>query len=61
MRAETADLTEGVNSGVGATRAVQRDIFLRQAAQHIDDFTLNGGFIFLDLPAVEIRAIVGDG
>src|SRR5260370_12757416 len=41
--------------------AMQENLLLCQALQHIDHFPLNRRFIRLHLPAVEIRAVVGNG
>ena len=50
-----------VDASVGAARSVENDAFLRDATQDVYDFTLDGGFVGLDLPAVEVGAVVGDG
>src|SRR5215472_5815691 len=61
MGFETGYLAESMNASVGAPGAVQKNLFLRQALEHIDDFSLNGRLVRLHLPAVEIRAVVGNG
>ncbi len=61
LRAKAADLAQRVDAGVGAPGAVELHIFLRDAAQHVHDFALDGRFVCLNLPAVEVRAVVGDG
>src|SRR5450432_2837263 len=61
LSAEAADLPQGMDSGVGAPGAVEHDVFLGQLAQHADNFALNGRLAGLDLPAVKISAVVGDG
>src|SRR5229473_8274649 len=61
LRSKAPDLAERVNPGVGASRPVKNHVFLRQAAEHTDDFSLNRGLVGLHLPAVEIRAVVRDG
>ena len=60
LRFKTADLTERVNACVGTSGAVQVNLFLRDAAQNLDDFALHRRFIFLNLPAVEVRTVVGN-
>ena len=50
-----------MHARVGPARAVQKNLFLRQPLQHVDDFPLNSRLIPLHLPAVEIRPIVGNG
>ena len=59
MCSKTGDLAEGVDARVGAARAVQNEAFLGDAAQNVYDFTLDGRFVRLDLPAVEVGAVVG--
>ena len=60
MRAKAAYLPERVNACVGASRGVQLHVFLGDTPQHIHDLALNGGLVRLGLPAVEVRAVVGD-
>src|SRR5690349_18138135 len=48
-------------SSVSASRAVQENLFLCQALQHVDDFSLNRRLASLHLPAVEIRPVVSNG
>jgi hypothetical protein len=40
---------------------MQVNFLLRDAPQNVDDFSLNCRLVRLNLPAVEIRAVVGDG
>src|SRR6202035_4506052 len=47
---KTADLAEGMNSGIGATRAVKDGCILRDAAKDVDNFALDGGPVGLNLP-----------
>src|SRR6266446_4460390 len=58
---EASNLAECVNPRVCSPCCMQNDVFLRQAAQHFNDFSLNRGFARLNLPAVEIGAVVRDG
>jgi hypothetical protein len=57
---ETAHLTQRVNSRIGAACGVKRNVFLRQAAENADDFSLHGWLPRLNLPAVIIGAIVSN-
>src|SRR5216683_4589016 len=61
LRSKAADLAKRVNSGVGAAGAMQNDVLLREAAQNANNLTLNRGLACLNLPAVEISAVVRDG
>jgi hypothetical protein len=55
-----ADLTEGVDAGVGAARAMHDNSFLGDFASGGVNFTLDSREPGLELPAVEVGAIVGD-
>src|SRR5712692_2185851 len=61
LRPEAADLTERMNPGVGASGTMQNDVLLCEPSQHFNNFALDGGLARLNLPAVEIGAVVGDG
>src|SRR5260370_13540100 len=61
LRSKAADLAKRVNAGVGASGGMQNDVFLRQATEHANDFPLNRRLVRLNLPAVEIGAVVSDG
>src|SRR5216684_9137933 len=61
LRSKAADLAKRVNSGIGAASAMQNDVLLREAAQNGNNLTLNRGLACLNLPAVEISAVVRDG
>src|SRR5260370_38924331 len=61
LRSKAADLAKSVNSGVGAAGALQNDVLLREAAQNGNNLTLNRGLACLNLPAMVIGAVVGDG
>src|SRR6267378_2820583 len=61
LRSEASNLAECVNPRVCSPCCMQNDVFLRQAAQHFNDFSLNRGLAGLNLPAVEIGAVVRDG
>src|SRR5260370_13103268 len=61
LRSKAADLAKRVNSGVGAAGAMQNDVLLREAAQNANNLTLYRGLACLNLPAVVIGAVVGDG
>ena len=60
LGSKAANLTERMNPGVRPPRAMQDDVFLRQAPQQSDNFSLNGGLVCLHLPAMEICAVVRD-
>jgi len=60
LRPEAAHLAERMDTGIRATGARQLHIFLGQAAQHGDNLALDRRFIRLNLPAVEIGAVVGN-
>src|SRR6266850_885409 len=61
LRSKAADLAKRVNAGVGASRGMHNDVLLRQAPKHANDFPLNRRLVRLNLPAVEISAVVRDG
>jgi hypothetical protein len=50
-----------MDTGIGAPGALGQGRFTRNPAQGCLQFTLDGGFRGLNLPAAEIRAIVGQG
>ena len=56
-----AYLAEGVNAGVGAAGAEEEDFFLRDLAGGIGYGALDRWQARLQLPAVELGAVVGDG
>src|SRR5712664_289414 len=61
LRSKAAYLTKRVNPGVGASGGMQNDVLLSQSPKHANDFTLDCGLVRLNLPAVEIGAVVRDG
>src|SRR6267143_28768 len=61
LRSKAADLAKRVNARVGASGGVYNDVLLRQAPKHANDFPLNRRLVRLNLPAVEIGAVVRDG
>ena len=61
VRFEMRDLAERVNAGIGAAGAVDGDRFLGDLAEDVVEGALDGGQAGLELPAVEVRAVVGDG
>src|SRR5882762_6023287 len=61
LRSKAADLAKRVNAGVGASGGMYNDVLLRQAPKHANDFPLNRRLVRLNLPAVEISAVVRDG
>src|SRR5215469_170904 len=60
LRLEVRHLTERVYAGIGAARAVDDEFFLRNFACRLVDCTLDRGQSGLILPAVKVRAIVGN-
>ena len=56
-----AHLAESVNARVGAAGAEEEDFLLGDLAGGFGDGALDGGQARLKLPAVELRAVVGDG
>ena len=58
---EMANLTEGVDAGVGAARAVHDDSFLGDFARGGVNFALDRWEAGLELPTVEVSSLVGDG
>src|SRR5260370_24686963 len=61
LRSKAGDLSKCVNTSVGAPCTMQHYVLLCEPAQYSNNFSLNGGLIRLNLPAVEIRAVVRDG
>src|SRR2546427_5790202 len=61
LRAEAADLAKRVNPRVSSPCSRQDDVLLRERAEHFNNFALDCGLACLNLPAVEIRAVVRDG
>src|SRR5216684_901169 len=61
LRSKAPHLTKRVNPGVGAPRPVQNDMLLSKPAQYFNEFALNCRLGCLNVPAVEIRAVVRDG
>jgi hypothetical protein len=61
MGFEMRDLAEGVDSGVGAAGAVDGDALLSDFLEGVFEGALDGGDLGLELPAVEVGAVVGDG
>src|SRR5712692_4032373 len=61
LRSKAGHLTEGMHARVRAPRPMQLDVLLRKSTQHSDYLALNCGFVRLNLPPVELRAVVGDG
>src|SRR5882672_11347467 len=61
LRSKAADLAKRVNAGVGASGGVYNDVLLRHAPKHASDFPLNRRLVRLNLPAVEIGAVIRDG
>src|SRR5215475_12107826 len=50
-----------MHTGIRASRTMQMNMLLRDAPKHIYNFALNGRFFRLNLPAVKIRSVVGNG
>lgn len=57
---EGCDLSESVDSGVGAARALRQELFSGEALDDSGERALDGGLAGLDLPAVEGGAIIGE-
>ena len=55
-----ADLTERVDACVGAARAVHNNSLLGDFSRGVVNFALNRREAGLELPTVEVRAVVGD-
>ena len=58
---EVGDLAEGVDTGIGASGAVETDRFFSDFPEGFFDEFLNGDAIGLDLPTGEGSAVIGDG
>ncbi len=61
LRLEMRHLSQRVNAGIGAARAVDHDFFLRDFARGVVERALNRRHTRLRLPAVKIGAVVRDG
>jgi hypothetical protein len=61
LKSKTGDLRESVHAGVGAAGALGQRRFTDDAAEGGLQLALDGGFAGLDLPSVEIGAVVGEG
>src|SRR5260370_33464123 len=61
LRSKASHLAKRVNSGVGAPGTVQDNVLMGQPAEHPNDFALDRGLVSLNLPAVEIGAVVRAG
>src|SRR5580698_1451310 len=61
MRFEVGDLAQGVDSPVGAAGAVNGHALLGDFLEGVFEGALDGGDFGLELPAVEVGAVVGDG
>ena len=59
MQFEACYLSQGMNSGIGATGALGQGLFASNALDGLLEFALDGDFTGLDLPAVEISAVIG--
>ncbi len=58
---KTCHLAERMNAGIGAPRALGQGRFPANPPQRRLQFSLDGSFSRLHLPAAEIRAVVGQG
>ena len=58
---EGGDLGEGVDAGVGAAGALGEDGFTGDVVEGLGEGALDGEKAGLDLPAVEVGAVVGRG
>src|SRR5260370_24363522 len=61
LRAESPHWATRVCLGVCSSCPAANDVFLCQPAQNFNNFALDCGLAGLNLPAVEIRAVVRDG
>jgi hypothetical protein len=61
VRPKVRHLTERMDTGVGAARAVNDDLLLRDLRGDFVQRALDRRHARLDLPAVEVRAVIGDG
>ena len=59
LEGKCRNLGEGMNAGVGAPRTGHVDVLLFNAGNEFFEEPLDGGEAGLDLPAMEIGAIVG--
>ena len=55
------DLAEGVNAGVGASGTLRKDGFAGDALDCLSECPLDGRQVWLNLPAVVGRSVVGEG
>jgi len=60
-KSEACDLRESVDAGVGAAGALRQWRFSRDAAENRLKLTLDGWKPGLDLPALEVGSVVGEG
>ena len=58
--AERGYLALGVNSGIGAAGTLGEDSFAGDAVDGVGEFALDGRLVGLNLPAMEVCAIVGE-
>lgn len=58
---EAGDLGQGMDSSVGAAGALRQGRFARDSAEGCLELSLDGRQAGLDLPALEVRSIVGEG
>jgi hypothetical protein len=58
---EAGDLAQGVDASIGAARALGQRRFTGNAAEGCLELALDGGVPGLNLPAVKIGAVVGEG
>ena len=58
---DAGDLSQRVHAGVGAARTLGQGRFADDAAESRLQFALNSAMAGLDLPAVKVGAVVGEG
>jgi hypothetical protein len=61
LKDEAGDLCEGVNAGVGSSRALGQRGFAGYAVKGGLELALDGGISRLNLPTVKVGAVVGEG
>ena len=61
LKGKAGDLGESMYAGIGAAGALRQGRLTDDAGESTLKFALDGGFARLHLPAVEIRAVVGNG
>ena len=54
-------LGEGMDSSIGASRALRQELFSGEACDGVGQSSLNGWLAGLNLPAVKGRSVVGEG